>query len=121
MESISARVVRLIEQSDVDASLTLLQAERISINYLSCHSIRQESLKILADALKEKGKSSVQVDSICIGTEDAVEGMKDTVKDLWEAVDRDIWVISSIYINPHLRLMKISTSPTGTGKPLGQS
>ena len=58
VESISGRVVCLIEQSDVDALLTLLQAERISINYLSCHSIGQESLKILADALKEKGKSS---------------------------------------------------------------
>ena len=33
--------------------------------------------------------------------------MKDTVKDLWEAVDRDIWVISSIYINPHVKNLEI--------------
>ena len=103
--SIDVRRICLKNQNNIDAFLNLLQAQKITIEDLTiplipANSINQDGLKALARGLKEKGRADLKLGSFGIRMTDVTEGMKDTIKDFWEAVDYGIWVCNDI-VNLH--------------------
>ena len=91
--------IRLKDQSDIDAFLVLLQAQEISIrgNLVLVNSINQDGLKVVARGLKDKGRTNMKLGTFGISMKDVTPGMKDTIKDIWEAVDGGIWVCCNMF------------------------
>ena len=92
----------LKDQSDIGAFLTLLQAQKIWIfgSLNPCYRINQDGWRVLASGLRDKGRANVTLFAVGIGIKDVSEGMKDTIKVLWEAVDTSIWVHNNVGYGP---------------------
>ena len=92
--SIVIEAIRLRDQSAIDDFLVLMQAQEMEMEVLEFwEEETYNGLREVVSGLKEKGRTNMKLDLFGIGHEEYVTpGMKDTIKDIWDAVDDGIVV-----------------------------
>ena len=106
LSALSARVTRQREtltsvqffyvvcSSSVEALITLLEAEQVSVKFLDLGgALGEEALHILARSLQ--GKPDVMLGWVYISKLDLVEGRRADIKDIWESTGQAIGVFNT--------------------------
>ena len=77
----------LKDESCVDAFIALLEAQTVSVQFLSVRKaeLGEEDWQALAGALKAKGKPAVKVDRVVLSREDLTDARRSIFKAIWNA------------------------------------
>ena len=83
---ISAFMVFIEDKSDVEALVTLMQAEMVSVGHLNLRSAKlgEENWQELAGAFRAKDKAQLGVRSVVISRK-FLTGVRESIKDIWDA------------------------------------
>ena len=79
-------MVFIEDKSDVEALVTLMQAEMVSVGHLNLRSAKlgEENWQELAGAFRAKDKAQLGVRSVVISRK-FLTGVRESIKDIWDA------------------------------------